>query len=82
MIPIEVWSSGLSCSSVGKVFAQVGGRLDTPDDPPIWKVIHGTGSYPRVPNGRHRQMRLMPSHTPLSAPYRSIASYVYWEHDG
>ncbi len=36
----------------------------------------GTGSYPLLPNGRHRPRRLTPSHVPFNTPYLAIASCV------
>ena len=44
--------------------------------------LRGTGSYPLVPQGWHREMRFMPSHIPLKGPHSEIASIVYCEHEG
>jgi hypothetical protein len=37
----------------------------------------GTGSYPLVPHGWQRAMRLDPSQMPLITPHSCIASMVY-----
>lgn len=42
----------------------------------------GTGSIPPGFKGWQRQIRLVPSHTPLTRPHSWIASKVYWEQLG
>ena len=45
-------------------------------------VLFGTGSWPDVPPGRHRAMRLMPSQMPFAVPCCWMAWYVYCEQVG
>ncbi len=42
----------------------------------------GTGSYPLVPQGWQREIRLAPSQIPLITPHSTIASMVYCEQEG
>lgn len=42
----------------------------------------GTGSYPPETKGLQRKMRQAPRRQPRTTPCTSIASIVYWEHEG
>src|ERR1700751_6500035 len=44
--------------------------------------LAGTGSYPELPQGWQRNIRLMPNHVPNIRPWTSIASTKYSEQVG
>jgi len=49
----------------------------------LWSFyLSGTGSYPDVPPGRHRQIRLTLKTNPRKIPCFLIASIAYSEHVG
>lgn len=48
----------------------------------ITLYFYGTGSYPRVPNGLHRQNLFRNNQPPLYTPCLAIASFAYLEHVG
>lgn len=51
-------------------------------NPGLSAVFLGTGSYPLVPQGWQREIRLIPSQIPFKTPHSLMASMAYCEQEG